>query len=66
MQKRDYNVLSHIKREISLSTRIKRDKNKYNRKAKQSIRMRRLRGKICVFNYFLRYILTQDMFVIKP
>lgn len=34
MQKRDYNVLSHIKREISLSTRIKRDKSKYNRKVK--------------------------------
>ena len=25
--------------------------------------MRRLRGKIYVFDYFLHYILTQDMFV---
>ena len=34
MQKRDHNILSHIKREISLATRVKKDKSKYSRKMK--------------------------------
>lgn len=33
MQKRDHNILSHIKREISIATRVK-DKSKYSRKMK--------------------------------
>lgn len=38
MQKRNYNILSHIKREISLSTRIK--KIKANTAEKQNTKMR--------------------------
>ncbi|WP_275944632.1 hypothetical protein [Campylobacter concisus] len=34
MKKRDQNILSHIRREISLSTRVKKDKSKYSRKLK--------------------------------